>query len=158
MKVFGYWHAGKGKGAVAQQVSIPSGDRHSAGVNEDQAKLNGNTAKASAMRAMHDSSSSWTDGCLPHGAKAPHKQQNALIGSESSCAEGRQEDMSKPACQEMIKSDAAFEVQGAAPSVVDPAETTKAAVMVNPQSLVLSNGEQGMHWGLNLLQLISPEG
>lgn len=98
------------------------------------------------MRAMHDSSSSWTDGCLPHGhgVKASRKQGNALVESKPSGAEGCQEEKSKPACQERITSDVAFQEQGGASSVVDHADIANAAVKVNAQSVVASKGEQGM--------------
>lgn len=74
---------GTGRSGTARQLSSPSCDtaRHMSGITEEADRQHGqpqlSSTGGSAMRAMHDSSSSWTDSSLPPKAKAAAKQQGA---------------------------------------------------------------------------------
>lgn len=73
------------------------------------------------MRAMHDSSSSWTDRSLPPRPKAASKQQAAgTISSAAACPAPLEEHL-KPICQDVLVSEAALK------SSIVALDATKAA-------------------------------
>lgn len=73
-------HTGKDKTALPQQLNNLAQARHHAGRRTQEEEEAHSTAQhsstgGSAMRAMHDSSSSWTDRSLPATTSAAAKQQ-----------------------------------------------------------------------------------
>ena len=96
---------GKGRNGTAQQLSSSSLDtaQHMSAITEEVERHNGKVQQSStggsAVREMHDSSSSWTDRSLPSGATAAAKQAAATY-IHTADTKTSQMDQIQPVCQQ----------------------------------------------------------
>ena len=131
---------GQGRSATAQQLSTSSPDtaRHMSGVTEEveehSDKAQQSSTSSSAMREMHDSSSSWTRSSLAPRAKAAAKQQITAARTHTADAQISQINRLQPVCQQSAVHDAATDRHRSAVECIGQAATAA------PHADVAENG------------------
>lgn len=131
---------GQGKNGPAQHLSSSSQDtaHHMSGITEEverhDGKVQQTSTSGSAMREIHDSSSSWTDRSLLPRAKAAAKQQPAATRTHTAGVQTSQTGQLQPICQSSSVPEVAVDMPE---SVV--AHVCQAATAV-PDAEVAENG------------------
>ena len=137
---------GKGESALARQLNKAPGDSPHAGgltqVMEKQphGKAQHSSTSGSVMRAMHDSSSSWTDRSLPPRAQATAAPQQADAASLQPPHAQREPEHHEPSCLKPVAPDDCIIEMHAGPvcagqaAVPAAADAAAAVVTIVPQN------------------------
>ena len=130
---------GSGRNVTAQQLSSSPLDtkQHMSGITEEvgeryDGKVQQSSTSGSAMREMHDSSSSWTDRSLPPRAKGlpAAKHQAAATYVHAADAYTSQMDRLKPVCPTLVAPDVSVDMPGCAAVCTDQAVTAVPGIEV----------------------------
>lgn len=128
---------GSGRNVTAQQLSSSPLDtkQHMSGITEEvgerpDGKVQQSSTSGSAMREMHDSSSSWTDRSLPLKGKAAARHKAAATHIHTADAPTSQIDRLKPVCQTSVAPDVSVDMPGFAVVCIDQAATAVPGIEV----------------------------